>query len=277
VNHLIRAEIRKLTTTRMWIGLMLGGLALVALYVLVIGFTAGTRQAGGQNGVPSLSNPAAVRTVYGVPFEVGYLMPLILGITIICGEDRHRTLTPTFLACPRRSQVLMAKAIVAGAAGLVMGFVFTVFAAGLGAVVIAGRGYPVLLTSNDVPRMLALMVLGLGVWGVFGLGFGALLKNQVAAVVSAIALVTIVQGLLTLLLNWLSLESIAQYLPSNAARDRRPREHPGPGAARVVGRRARAARLGARDVRARVDVHPAPRHHVISRRSTGSGGPCRAR
>lgn len=217
MSRLVRAEIRKLTTTRMWLGLMLGGLALVALYVVVIAFTAGTAQAGAHNAVPSLSDPASVRTVYGVPFEVGYLMPLILGITIICGESRHGTLTPTFLATPRRGKVLAAKAIVAGLAGLVMGVVFTVFAAGVGASVIAARGYPVLLTSHDIPRMLGLMVLGLGVWGVFGLGFGALLKNQIAAVVSAIALVTIVQGLLTLLLNWIHLDAVAQYMPSNAA------------------------------------------------------------
>ena len=218
MTQLIRAELRKLTTTRMWIGLTLGGVALVAFYVVVLAFTAGTSRAGGDNGLPALSNPASVRMVYGVPFEIGYLMPLILGITIISGEFRHGTITPTFLATPRRGRVLTAKAIVAGVAGLAMGVLFTVFAAAVGAIVIAARGYPVLLTSNDVPRLLALMVLGLGVWGVFGLGFGALLKNQIAAVVTAIALVTIVEGLLTLLLNWINLDAVAQYMPSNAAR-----------------------------------------------------------
>ncbi len=143
--------------------------------------------------MPALSNPASVRTVYGVPFEAGYLMLLILGVLLICGEFRHRTITPTFLATPRRSRVLAAKVITAALAGLVMGIVLTAFSATLGAIVIAARGYPVLLTSNDVPRLLLLMVLGLSVWCVFGLGFGALLRNQVAAIVTALALVTIVQ------------------------------------------------------------------------------------
>jgi len=167
--------------------------------------------------LPALSNPASVRTVYGVPFEAGYLMLLILGVLLICGEFRHRTITPTFLATPRRSRVLAAKVITAALAGLVMGIVLTAFSATLGAIVIAARGYPVLLTSNDVPRLLLLMVLGLSVWCVFGLGFGALLRNQVAAIVTALALVTIVQGLLTLLLGWIHLDAVAQYLPSNAA------------------------------------------------------------
>lgn len=218
MRQLVRAEIRKLTTTRMWLGLSLGGLALVAIYVLVIAFTAGNTRNGGDNALPPLTNPASVRMVYGVPFEIGYLMPLLLGVVMICGEFRHRTITPTFLATPRRSRVLAAKMIVAAGAGMVMGVLFTALAATLGAIVIAARGYPVLLTSDDIPRMLALMAIGLGVWCVFGLGFGALLQNQIAAIVTALALVTIVEGVLTLFLGWISLDSIAQYLPSNASR-----------------------------------------------------------
>jgi hypothetical protein len=39
----------------------------------------------------------------------------------------------------------------------------------------------------------------------------------VAAFVTALALVTIVEGLLTLLLRWVHLAAIAKYLPSNAS------------------------------------------------------------
>jgi len=216
VTALVRSELRKIRTTRTWMGLTLGGLALVAFYVTVIVFTAGTTDAGG-NGLPSLSDPAAVRTVYGVPLEVGYLMPLMLGVLLICSEFRHQTITPTFLATPRRGRVLAAKAAAAGIVGLAMGVLITAVVAGLGAVLIAARGYPVLLTSHSVPRTLAVAVLGLAVWAVFGLGFGALLKNQVAAVVSAIVLVTVVGGLLTLLFNWVHLDGLARLLPGNAS------------------------------------------------------------
>lgn len=216
MSDLVRAEFRKLFTTRMWIGLLLGGIALVGLYVTVIVFTAGSAQ-GGQNSLPPLSDAASVRTVYGVPFEVGFLMPLILGVTLICGEFRHQTITPTFLATPRRGRVLGAKAIVSAAAGLVMGIALTFVAATLGAILIAARGYPVLLTTDGVPKLLALSAVGLAVWCVFGLGFGALLKNQVAAIVTALALVTIVEGLLTLLLRWIDLDAVARFLPSNAS------------------------------------------------------------
>ncbi|GEM_PF-6771036 len=46
MRALVRAEVRKLTTTRMFLGLLAGGIALVALYVVVIAFTAGNRARG---------------------------------------------------------------------------------------------------------------------------------------------------------------------------------------------------------------------------------------
>jgi ABC-type transport system involved in multi-copper enzyme maturation permease subunit len=216
MTNLVRAEIRKLTSTRMWLGLTVGGVVLVAFYVTVIAFTAGSTARGG-GALASLADPGTVRTVYGVPFEIGFLMPMILGVTLVAGEFRHHTITPTFLATPRRERVVIAKVIVAGGAGLAMGALFTAVAAAIGAIVIAGRGYPVMLGSDGVPRLLVLMVVGLGVWCIFGVGFGALLKNQVAAIVTALALVTIVEGLLTLLLRWVHLAAIAKYLPSNAS------------------------------------------------------------
>lgn len=213
---LIRAEVRKLLTTRLLLGLSLGGMVLVAFYVVVIVFTAGTRQSG-TNALRSLSDPGSLRAVYGVPFEVGYLMPLIMGVILICGEFRHKTITPTLLVCPRRSRVLAAKAVVAAGVGLAMGLLFTILAAALGAILIAARGYPVKIGADGIPRMLVLMVLGLGVWAVFGLGFGSLLKNQTAAVLTALGLVTIVEGLLELFLRWAHLGWVAKVLPSAAS------------------------------------------------------------
>ncbi len=216
MSHLLRSEVRKLTSTRMLLGLTLGGIGLVVFYVMVIVFTAGDRKAG-NDALVSLSDAASVRAVYGVPFEVGYLMPLLMGVFIISGEFRHRTITPTFLVTPRRWRVLAAKALVAAGAGVVMGVVLTAVATGLGAALIAAKGYPVRLGSDGVPRLLVLMCVGLGVWAVFGLGFGALLRNQVAAVVVAIVLVTVVEGLLAVFLRWVHLGVVARLLPAAAS------------------------------------------------------------
>jgi ABC-type transport system involved in multi-copper enzyme maturation permease subunit len=214
--NLVKAEFRKVFSTRMWIGLTAGGAALVAFYTIVIAFTAGTASAG-PNGFKSLADPGTVRAVYGVPFEVGYLIPIVFGVILICGEYRHKTITPTFLVTPKRSPVLLAKIVVAGIVGAGMGVLYSIESAAIGAAIIAGRGYPVLLGSNGIPRMLVLMAVGLGVWAVFGLGFGALLRNQIAAVITALAIVAILEGLLTLALRWAHLGTVAKLLPSNAA------------------------------------------------------------
>ena len=42
--HLIHAELRKVRTTRLWLGLALGGLALVVLATVAVLATAGTEQ-----------------------------------------------------------------------------------------------------------------------------------------------------------------------------------------------------------------------------------------
>lgn len=216
MTGLIRSEARKLLTTRMLFGLTAGGVVLVAFYVVVIVFTAGNRQAG-NNALRSLSDPGSLRAVYGVPFEVGFLMPLIMGVILICGEFRHKTITPTLLATPKRSRVLAAKAVVAAGVGALMGLVYTAVAAALGAALIAARGYPVRIGEDGIPRLLVMMVVGLAVWAVFGLGFGALIKNQTAAVLTALALLTIVQGLLELFLRWAHLGWAAKVLPSAAS------------------------------------------------------------
>src|SRR5947209_19626403 len=118
--NLLRSEFRKIRSTRMWWGLTLGGAGIVMVYVAVITFTAGNTGAG-SNALHSLSDPGSVRLVYGVPFLVGYLMPLVMGILLIGGEYRHRTITPTFLATPKRGRVLAAKTVAAAASGLVIG------------------------------------------------------------------------------------------------------------------------------------------------------------
>jgi ABC-type transport system involved in multi-copper enzyme maturation permease subunit len=216
VRNLVRSELRKVATTRMWLGLVIGGLVLVAFYVVVIALTAGNTANGG-GALQDLADPGSVRAVYGVPLEIGYILPLILGVTMICGEFRHKTITPTFLATPRRSRVLAAKIVAAALIGLAIGAVFTVLSTALGAIVVAARGYAVQLDSGAMWRVLVLVVVGVAVWTIFGVGFGALLKNQIAAIVTALALVGIVEGLLALALRWAHLGTVAKFLPSSAA------------------------------------------------------------
>jgi ABC-2 type transport system permease protein len=142
----------------------------------------------------------------------------------ICGEFRHQTITPTFLACPRRNRVVEAKlasiVAVSGLSGIAM------IAAGLvvGAIVISAKGFGTRLGSGDIQQTLALMVLGLVVWSVLGLGVGTLLKNQIAAILVVIGFTFIAEPLLQAGLNALrwrwSAPPASTCSPGGAARSR---------------------------------------------------------
>src|SRR6266542_2719368 len=126
---------------------------------------------GGNNGqaTPPLSDPAQVRTVYGTAFGIGSLFTLILGVIAICGEFRHQTITPTFLATPRRNRVVQAKVAGVVIAGGLSGILMIATGLLVGAIVISARGFGTRLGSGDVQQVLGLMVLGLVVWAVFTL------------------------------------------------------------------------------------------------------------
>ena len=217
MTNLLRAELVKVRTTRMWWGLLLGACALTIFQALISAFTAGSDPGPGQPQLPDLSDPAMVRSVYGSGFAACYIFGIVFGIIGMAGEYRHQTITPTFLVTPRRSRVIVAKLVSYFGLGLFFGLVTTVIAVVAGALVIAGKGFDTRLTSDDVPLTLVLAILGVGVWTVFGLGLGTLLRNQVAAILIALGVTLVLDPLLTFGLGALDLGSVARFLPGSAS------------------------------------------------------------
>lgn len=215
--NLLRAELVKVRTTRMWWGLLLGACALTIFQALISAFIAGTDPGPGQPQLPSLGDPSMVRTVYGSGFASCYIFGIVFGIIGMAGEYRHQTITPTFLAAPRRGRVIVAKLITYFGLGIFYGLVTTVIAVVAGVSVIAGKGFDTRLTSDDVPLTLLLSIVGVGVWTVFGLGLGTLMRNQVAAILIALGVALVLDPLITFGLGAVDLGSVASYLPSNAS------------------------------------------------------------
>lgn len=217
MTGLIKSELRKWSTTRMWFGLTLGGMLAVAVITLISALTAGSGNGNNGPATPPLSDPAQVRTIYGTAFGIGSLFTLILGVIAICGEFRHQTITPTFLTSPRRHRVVEAKVasivVVGGLSGILM------IATGLlvGAIVISARGFATRLGSGDVQQVLWLMVLGLVVWSILGLGVGTLLKNQIAAILVVVGFTFIAEPLIQAGLNALGWFSVSKFLPGQAS------------------------------------------------------------
>jgi ABC-2 type transport system permease protein len=215
MTALIRAELLKLRTTKMWWGLLIGALVVTAIGTLATALTAGSDPGAGPP-IPGLDDPATVRSVYGQGLGA-YIFALVLGIIGMSGEYRHQTITAAFLVTPRRTPVVVAKLVAYAFAGLIYGLAATVLAVGLGASIIAAKGYELRLTSDDVPRSVALAVLAVAVWAVYGLGLGTLLKNQVVAILVALGFTIAVEPLLTFLVNQIDLGALVKFFPGNAS------------------------------------------------------------
>ena len=219
---LVRAELLKLRTTRLWWALLLVGMALVLLSsVLLAAIASPDTSVGGDGGGGPVLDPQApgtLRLIYGTGFTNGYFIPLVLGIIGMTGEYRHQTITPSLLATPRRSRLVLGKVLAYLLAGLAFGAALTATAVAGGGTVLTVRGFGLGLGAEGVGRTLLLGVLGCGVWAVFGLGLGTLVRNQVVAIVAALVVVFIVEPLASFLLGFTDVgASIAQFLPGAAS------------------------------------------------------------
>lgn len=217
----LRTEYRKLVTTRLWWILLLA----MALYmaflsaVMAWGVTSGSGMAGAGEGSEDLALPpdAVVRAVYTIAVTFGYVFPLVVGALSVASEFRHQTITPTLLAEPRRSVVVGSKLVSGGAVGLLFGVVGTVASVGAGALVLVALDKPTFLDQASTWQTIALSAAALALWAVVGVGFGAVLPNQVAVVVVVLAFTQFVEPVLRFVLALTSWgEGVAKFLPGAA-------------------------------------------------------------
>ena len=139
---------------------------------------------------------------------------LVLGISAVAGEQRHHTLTDTFLSTPKRGRVLVAKLAMYTLLGLAVG---VASAAVTAAVAVLGGGADLSDTANL--RMLAGIAIWNALYAALGVGLGALVGNLTGAIVIALAWIVLVEQTLSRLFDaaadWLPLASAQAlaYLP----------------------------------------------------------------
>lgn len=192
--RLIQGEFAKLFSTKLWLWLLLGGFALTALFM---SFTIGFDGSAG-NPSPRLSTPEGQRNLFAVPGVAG-IFGLILGIIAVTGEFRHQTVTPTFLATPHRGRVVIAKLFAYAVTGLAFGIATILVAIAIALPWLSGKDISVSLGSNGIPGTLIGVVVGVAVYSVLGVGLGALVRNQIAAVVGALVYLFVIEGFVSAL------------------------------------------------------------------------------
>jgi hypothetical protein len=136
---------------------------------------------------------------------------LVLGILVLTQEFRFGTATPSFLVTPRRWRVLAAKLVAASLAGLAFAVVSLVFALAVSWLTITIRGDALVFDRTVVEVMLGVGLV-LALYGPIGVAVGALVRNQIAAVVAALAWTFVVEQLVVAL--W---PEVGRWMPGGAA------------------------------------------------------------
>lgn len=224
MTGLIRSELRKAFTTRIGWGMPLAQFLLAALFVGITGvfmlFVTVPGSAGGTDGPLGDAFPAPVlaRTIYTGGMQVGYLLSLVLGILSMGTEYRHRTLTATFLAAPRRGRVIAAKVVALTVVVVVNGLAHLAGALLTGGTLLLVADRAVLPEAGDLLGVLARMLLVFALWGLMGLGLGVLIPNQVAALFVGVAFAFLVEPLLGVFIGMIdALAEAARFFPSQAS------------------------------------------------------------
>jgi ABC-2 type transport system permease protein len=205
VSGLVRAELRKLTTTRLWLWMLLLGLAMVgATTSAAIGFA--------EPGPLGLNTAAGQRTVFAQATATLVVVG-ILGIIAVTGEFAHQTATPTFLATPRRGRVVAAKLVTYAVTGLGYALACTVVVLAVSLPWLAAKDVDIVLSGADFARTLGGVGVEVALYAVLGVAVGCLMRNQIAAIVGFVVYIFVVGPILS---GVKATSEVAQYLPYQA-------------------------------------------------------------
>ena len=187
MTRLISSELLKLRSTRTAIALIASVVGLVVLIGLIATITADFEKDD-------------VKTVdlLGIA-GFAQVFALILGILAVTTEFRHGTITPTLIVGPDRVRLVMAKLVAHVLAGLVLGVLAVGLTTAIVLIVLSSRGIDTGMTSGDITKVVVGLVLATALWAALGVGLGALVRNQVGAIVGALGWTLLVENLLTII------------------------------------------------------------------------------
>ena len=181
MTSLIAAEFLKLRTTRTFYGFLA---AIVGLTLLVVILSLAFLD-------PDEVTDSDVESLLTTGVLVGILI-LVLGVIGMSGEQRHNTISSTLLVAPDRLRVVGAKAVAYALAGMVLAAAAFLITAAIVYPTLAAQG----VDAGPSAARLAELVLGglvyAGISGALGVGVGAVVPNQVAAVLGAVILLLVI-------------------------------------------------------------------------------------
>jgi len=182
---LVRAEFRKLLTTQVWFWLLLATVAISALLIVA-------QLAPADSDVRSSVDVANMFASSSRP----NVLVFVLGVLGVTTEFRYQTITPTVLQTPSRWAIVTAKMITYALVGVVYALVAVAVQIAMAVPWLSTKGVHVDFGNTQIDRSLAAVFGVIALFGIIGLGVGALLRNQVVAVVVGIVFLLVIQNIL---------------------------------------------------------------------------------
>ncbi len=183
MSNLIRGEAIKMRSTRTAIGFLIAGVGLTLLFVLI----------------STLADEPATEDAKREAISVAplFILFLVFGVVGATGEYRHRTVAPAVLIAPDRLRLLTARMLAYAVTGAGVALAMVVVALAIGLPLMTGNPGEAPAFGEYAGVVGGTLLLG-AVGGALGVGFGALVGNQVAGVVTVLIYLLIVDGLIGL-------------------------------------------------------------------------------
>ncbi len=204
--RLVRAELRKLTTTKM-------PLAFVAVLAAIAAINAaaviwGTDFDGSKAFVSTAADQRSL-----VAFAGNAILGAgLFGAIAVSREYGHGTVIPTFIGSPRRHRVVLAQLTAVGIGGAVLALIGAAMVVVAVAAGLSTTEYGFLVSGSGVVRVLAASAYGGAVGAVLGGGIGSIVRNTGGTVTGVVLALIIAPPLVVQLVN-----DASSWMPSTLA------------------------------------------------------------
>ena len=202
----LAAEGRRLRATRST------GWAVLATLAMAVLLAVANVLLAGRDGNPAL-RPDTLEHVLRAPGQVLGFAMLVVGVLAAAGEYRHGTVVTSLLAQPHRARWAAVKAVAVARLGAVAGVLAMAVSVAVAVPLLVSRHAPGADLGALPLAAVSVVLVGAG-YGVIGVALGLLLRNQTAALTTALVWQFVVEGALPAILRT---PGMVRYLPGGAA------------------------------------------------------------
>ncbi len=195
MSRLIRAELRKLTSTKMpwaFLGVLVAIAAINAFAVV-----AGTDMDGSKTFISTEADQQSLMAFAANAFMGAGLF----GAIAVAREYGHHTVVPTFLASPRRHRAVLAQLVAVAIGGAVLSVVGAGLTVARGCVVTADHRVRLPRLDRHVVQIVAASGFAGAAGAVLGAGIGAVVRNVGGAVTTTVLALIVAPPLIVQLAN----------------------------------------------------------------------------